>query len=68
MNNLVAGEKPFADDFNGDSLDSKTADRFENVTNAKGDKVLFDKDDWSNELVSSAKTMNSMIRTVLTDR
>jgi len=61
MNNLVAGEKPFADDFNGDSLDSKTADRFENVTNAKGDKVLFDKDDWSNELVSSAKTMNSMI-------
>lgn len=61
MNNLMMGEHPFADDFSGNTLDSKVADRFEDVTNSKGDKVLFDKGDWANELASSAHVMNQMI-------
>jgi hypothetical protein len=61
MERQQAGEDPFADDWNGNSFGSKTADRFEDVTNSKGDKVLFSKADWAKELVDSASTMNHMI-------
>lgn len=57
MRNLRNGQHPYTDRPEG-RIDRA---RFPDITNAKGDKVLFDQSDWDRELVGAASAMNELI-------